>query len=119
MEPTVACYQTNTFNTTSCEWETTGDQPNCNDGNICTLDTIDLGTCECIYEPLEIDDDDVCTIDSCNSTDGIQHTPISCEDTLYCTTSDGCDPVNGCNQTSTCDNGEFCDETNQRCVDEL
>ena len=50
---------------------------------------------------LNCDDSDVCTIDSCDPIDGCSNTAISCDDSDVCT-ADACDPITGCSNTPIC-----------------
>jgi hypothetical protein len=108
------------------------DNESCNDGNVCN----GPGTCqsgECVsLNPLDCDDQNPCTTDSCNPSSGCQHvkksdgsscsdgdicngvekcqsgncqssSAISCDDQNPCTT-DSCDPVEGCQRTIVDDN---------------
>lgn len=71
------------------------------------------GTCNAVGDcvggtPLDCDDDNVCTVDSCNPAIGCVHTPISCDDNNACTI-DTCDPVKGCvNTPIVCDDNDPC-----------
>jgi hypothetical protein len=65
---------------------------------------------------LACDDQDACTVDSCDPDLGCQHAPVDvasqCDDGNPCTT-DSCDPDSGCVQdgtgvTDTCDDGDPC-----------
>jgi hypothetical protein len=95
-----------------------GGQLNCNDGNVCTLDSCDAkvgcefvptaGACsdtnactvgdacldgECAAgEPLNCDDNNPCTLDTCHPADGCEYTAIdgACDDKDQCTTVDAC-----------------------------
>lgn len=85
----------------------------CNDGNPCTTDTCDNGSCTytpvpgCCLNSAECDDGSACTTDACTNN-VCTHTPISCDDGNACTT-DTCDPQTGCVHTPTnCDDGNPC-----------
>ena len=110
----------------------------CDDGNVCTqMDTCQQGLC--VGEPLDCDDNEVCTTDSCDADAGCQNIPIEgpCDDGNACTTGDmcidgqcspgapvdcddgdictddSCDPGAGCkyvNNASPCDDGNACTE---------
>ncbi|GAM21432.1 hypothetical protein SAMD00019534_046070, partial [Acytostelium subglobosum LB1] len=60
---------------------------NCDDGNVCTTDSCDLNN-RCVYTPVNCDDGNLCTIDSCQQNQ-CQFTPINCDDGNICTT-DSC-----------------------------
>ncbi len=82
----------------------------CNDGDVCTTgEACDAGTCGG-GAPLDCDDGDKCTADSCNSITGCAHSPISCDDNNPCTT-DACHPAFGCTHApnaAACDDGDGC-----------
>jgi hypothetical protein len=52
----------------------------------------------CTYTPVDCDDDNACTEDSCDSATGCAYTPIECDDGNACT-ADSCDPDTGCVST--------------------
>jgi hypothetical protein len=65
----------------------------CNDNNPCTVDSCDPRT-GCVYTPVDCNDNDACTADSCSPATGqCVHTPIDCNDNDACT-ADSCRP--GC-----------------------
>lgn len=71
----------------------------CNDDNECTTaDFCDSGVCA--GEPESIDDDNVCTLDSCNPTTGVvSHQPqpgAACDDENPCTLEDTCSASGTC-----------------------
>ncbi|MCP3979690.1 MAG: hypothetical protein GY716_10245, partial [bacterium] len=70
----------------------TGDSPctntpvDCDDNNACTLDSCDPTTGECVHEPIVCDDGDECTVDSCDPATGqCIFDPLSCDDGDPCT----------------------------------
>jgi len=82
--------------------------PPCNDNNACTMDSCDtiLG---CTYTQISCDDSNACTTDTCDSVLGCVHTQISCDDHNVCT-SDHCFPDHGCNYTDIpVPSGNFCE----------
>ncbi len=107
----------------------------CDDGDPCTLsDTCSLGECggtpklcsnndacdgfelcdpttgDCLDgTPLECDDSNVCTDDSCNPLIGCVavNNGASCDDASICTTNDHC-VAGQCTGESTCDDGDVC-----------
>lgn len=125
----------------------------CNDGNLCTEDTMTSdGQCKhtwipdccntvgdclmgnlcakaecidhvCIYEPFICDDNDPCTVDSCDAATGqCIHTPLSCDDGDACT-KDQCDSTTGdcVHETKACNDGndctkDSCDESTGQCA---
>ena len=73
----------------------------------------------CLYLPLNCDDGDPCTADSCNAG-GCLHIPANdggaCDDGIGCTTDDIC--TNGvCGGTLGCDDGNACTGTDQCAAD--
>jgi len=87
----------------------------CDDGNPCTDDFCDAGSCSnpaydcddddacttdhcqdgwCISEPLVCNDNNACTIDSCNPATGCLNAALACNDGDTCTT-DSCEPALG------------------------
>ena len=92
----------------------------CNDGNACTSgDTCSQGVCQ--GNPLNCDDANACTADTCAVGGGCLHTDITatCDDNNPCT-SDGCDATTGCfhdsdNPSQTCGVGA-CQRTVDLCV---
>lgn len=117
---------------------------NCDDGNPCNgLETCVNSQCQ-PGTPPDCDDGNVCTVDSCNPASGCVHTSntIPCDDGNACTTGDTCgggvcnpgtllacndnnictddlcDPATGCYyipNTATCDDGSAC-TSNDHCV---
>ncbi len=77
----------------------------CNGTETCSATGCQAGT------PLDCNDNNACTADSCNLTLGCQNTPITCNDGNECTT-DSCNPASGCayeNNTNSCtDDGNTC-----------
>jgi hypothetical protein len=88
------------------------DEDTCDDGNVCTVDTCQ-GEGGCTYEGLTGDeclDGDICTVtDHCE--DGVcVGQPVNCDDDNPCTV-DSCDGLGGCQQTPAsqlCDDGDPC-----------
>src|SRR5437867_1102530 len=63
----------------------------CDDGNICTDDSCDPATGECVTQPVNCDDGSECTSDSCSPSQGCQHvtrTAVACDDHNPCTDFD-------------------------------
>lgn len=91
------------------EPETVKEDPDDNDP--CNgLETCDPETGETVAgEPLEIDDEDACTEDSCDPDAGQVNTPIDCDDENPCT-DDSCDPADGCVHEG---NDMPCDDDNE------
>lgn len=118
------------------------DDGECDDSNPCTIDVCNvsthvcsstpgyageecggdicsgLGTClggTCVYaDPLECDDGESCTTDSCDPTDGCVNEPLpvgdSCDDGFFCWTGDECRAGGYCSgdPVSPCDDGDPC-----------
>jgi MYXO-CTERM domain-containing protein len=80
----------------------------CNDNNACTSDTCDPNT-GCAHIQKSCSDGDACTADDCDpQTGGCFSTPISCDDNDACTVDD-CDAATGCTHTQKdCDDGDAC-----------
>jgi hypothetical protein len=98
---------------------------NCIDGDLCTTDYCDeLGCCN--NDPIDCDDDNPCTEDSCDPATGVCiHTPecppvVNCIDGDLCTT-DYCDDLGCChNDPVDCDDDDpctvdFCDPETGEC----
>jgi hypothetical protein len=88
------------------------DDASCDDGNGCTIDTCD-GEAGCTYETLDAGeclDGDACTMgDHCEAGVCVG-TPIDCDDANPCT-ADSCDGLGGCNNepvVEVCDDGDPC-----------
>ncbi|MFT5433974.1 MAG: hypothetical protein ACI9OJ_004686 [Myxococcota bacterium] len=84
----------------------------CDDSNACTTDSCDaqLGGCQHQATAGTCDDGNSCTTsDGCNGGTCLG-TPLNCNDSNPCTT-DSCDPLTGCNNTiltGPCDDGNAC-----------
>ncbi len=76
----------------------------CDDGNLCTVDTCDSGHCE--YPPLACEDADACTIDTCNIDIGCVNEPVVCPPDEVCV--NGVCEVLACNANGICEEGEDC-----------
>ena len=88
----------------------TGTPLDCNDANACTADSCDP-TLGCQHSTVSCDDGNACTTDNCSSALGCQHATLSCDDSNVCTT-DSCATTTGCahaSNTSPCaDDGNAC-----------
>jgi hypothetical protein len=84
----------------------------CEDDNICQEgDECQQGQCVAGTDPLDCNDNDECTTDSCDSTLGCQHDPVVCSDDDVCTddTLASCDPILGCQIPDVnCDDQDAC-----------
>eukprot|EP00566_Odontella_aurita_P003492 CAMPEP_0113595590 /NCGR_PEP_ID=MMETSP0015_2-20120614/39818_1 /TAXON_ID=2838 /ORGANISM="Odontella" /LENGTH=1552 /DNA_ID=CAMNT_0000502917 /DNA_START=104 /DNA_END=4762 /DNA_ORIENTATION=+ /assembly_acc=CAM_ASM_000160 len=68
----------------------------CDDGNSCTANTCSVNG-NCVFTPINCNDDDMCTEDSCSN--GVcSNDQISCDDGDSCT-ADSCDSSTGCSYT--------------------
>ncbi len=72
----------------------------------------------CVHVPINCDDGNPCTLDSCDPASGCVHTPVNCDDGQVCT-NDSCDPASGqCVHTPVnCDDGNSC--TDDSCIQAL
>lgn len=85
------------------------DNAQCDDGDGCTTDACDMGTCK--HTLVDTSDGDACTSDACDPATGtLSHTPIDPDDGFACT-ADACDSVTGVSHVPSdalCDVGEVC-----------
>ena len=63
------------------------------DNNVCTLDGCDSST-GVFHTVINVDDNNVCTLDGCDSSTGVFHTVVNVDDNNVCTL-DGCDSSTG------------------------
>jgi MYXO-CTERM domain-containing protein len=78
-----------------CQHAPAADGTPCPDADACNgEETCQSGVCQA-GAPLDCDDSDPCTQDTCNAASGCVHTDSSCDDGNPCTT-DFCDQENGC-----------------------
>lgn len=96
-----------------------GNDADCDDGNECTDDVCNTGTCENVANTAACDDGDSCTLDDACSNGGCAGTPDpGCAE---CTTDADCDDGNACTNdvcngvvcantanTAACDDGDAC-----------
>ena len=76
----------------------------CNDNNPCTVDSCDP-VAGCVHTPVNCDDGQICTLDSCSpDTGACVHTPIDCNDNNPCT-ADSCIQAFAANPCVVTDNG--------------
>ena len=85
---------------------------NCCDNSDCpSIDACNTNTCrdhQCVATPVVCDDNNACTVDSCDPVTGCVFTPVICDDHNACTV-DTCDPRLGCIFTKVdCDDGNAC-----------
>ena len=88
----------------------------CDDDDECTVDTCDVDTGECLNVELDCDDEDACTDDSCVGGACVND-PINIDDGLFCTGIETCDPATGDITSSgdPCPEGIWCDEDADTC----
>jgi hypothetical protein len=91
----------------------------CDDGNPCTQDVDPTGAdCVCLsqHPPVDCNDSNLCTVDSCNPATGCETTPKVCLDGALCTV-DTCDPLTGncVFPAVACDAGQTCNPANGTC----
>jgi hypothetical protein len=99
----------------ACSYVPTYEGTECNDGNACTTGDACNGSYLCMPSgPLDCDDGDPCTLDSCNPASGCVHTPAaegtSCDDGNACDGVDTCDSYGVCvsHDPPQCDDGNPC-----------
>lgn len=84
----------------------------CDDGDPCTVDSCNEGNC--VYQPLDgvaCDDDDACTDHDVCASGYCAGTQITCDDGNMCTDEASCDIALGCIHTFNdlpCDDGDAC-----------
>jgi len=95
----------------------------CDDNDACTVDSCDAQTGACLHTPLSCDDGVGCTVDACDSVKGCGHTPdVSlCPDQPFCNSAKVCNPKTGCGVD--CSDGsictaDLCDQASDQCVHE-
>jgi len=111
----------------TCYSTPSGEGSVCGTGDICT----GLGTCisgTCVYsDPMDCDDDQPCTTDTCTPSEGCVHTGLPegtpCDDGFFCWTGDQCWGAGFCSGVpeSPCDDGnpctvDECDEVGDVCL---
>lgn len=85
----------------------------CDDGDACDGgETCELASGNCLAGiVLDCDDDDVCTVDSCDSVDGCSNVARNCDDSNLCTV-DSCDTGLGClHEPIDCTDDDLCNGT--------
>jgi len=85
--------------------------PECDDGNGCTTDTCQDGSCVFRNNSVPCNDDSACTTDdTCLGGVCVGGAPADCDDGNVCT-DDSCNPAGGCvnvNNTAPCNDGNAC-----------
>lgn len=86
----------------------------CDDQSACTTNDLYDANCNCLGTPVDPDDGNGCTTDSCNPLLGVINTPIDPDDGDACTL-DSCDPITGVSNVfqdadgdGTCDANDLC-----------
>ena len=91
----------------------------CDDGDPCTVD--DTGDCEelgcpAIPEIVDCNDGNLCTTDSCNSSEGCVNELVVCNSPNSCTISICAPDTGGCvDSPIVCDDGQVCNEDTGEC----
>jgi len=83
----------------------------CDDASVCTVGDACDGAGNCTGTPIDCDDGDPCTDDSCDPSAGCQHAfnTAPCDDGDPCTWNDTCDGAGNCTGTAySCDDGNVC-----------
>lgn len=94
----------------------------CDDGDACTADSC-VPSSGCVHDSIDCDDQNACTTDSCDSATGCANDPVDCDDGDECTL-DSCDPASGCvSEPIDCDDAnpcttDGCNPANGLCVNE-
>lgn len=93
----------------------------CSDSNACTQNDVCTSSGKCQGQPLNCDDGDVCTADSCDVNGGCTHSPIAgcCTSDAQCGDADAC-TADTCNlSTHTCQHAPIagCCNTDAQCAD--
>lgn len=109
----------------SCQYPAAPPGSSCGDGDICNGDEACSGTDCKAGTPLNCDDGEICTKDSCGAN-GCIHTALTgndCSDGDPCTTGDKCGNDGTCHQGApiNCDDGQFCTSdscSNGKCVNQ-
>lgn len=99
----------------------------CDDGDACTINDRCVNG-QCIGDPINCDDANQCTQDSCDPATGCIHDSEACngnpcDDGQYCTYNDICQDGECIGVPRDCDDGDpytydYCDETTDQCVHE-
>ncbi len=120
------CTQTDVCSAGVC----VGTEIDCNDGNVCTTDSCSFGTCVNESMPgATCNDSDVCTVDDmCDILGNCLGTPMDCNDQNDCTADSciggeclhtplsgtNCDDLDPCTENDTCSGG-ICSGTQKDC----
>jgi len=94
------------------------DDDDCDDGDLCTIDTCNTETGVCEHAPVECDDGWTCTSDLCDPSDGECVFVESCPSNgLFCDGVEGCDEFGECHSPGDpCQPDEVCDEDTDVCI---
>ncbi len=109
----------------SCDVESgcvAGSALDCDDNNPCTVDSCDaLGGCihTPATEPTPCDDGNACTeVDLCSAGECIGSQPIDCDDGAFCNGAETCNPETGCEAAAPVDCSDGVACTSDRCNEE-
>ena len=99
-----------TCDETSDTCANTPDDASCDDGDVCTgIETCDLNNDCQTGTPLDCDDQELCTTDSCDSITGCANVPVECPVGEQCDSADGqCKAEPECTVDADCNDGFFC-----------
>ena len=86
------------------------DDASCDDGNVCSgIETCDPNNDCQAGTPLDCDDQELCTTDSCDSITGCANVPVECPVGEQCDSADGqCKSEPECTVDADCNDGFFC-----------
>src|SRR6185503_10368440 len=87
--------------TFGCRNQPIADGTSCSDSNVCNgVEACLSGLCRPTTPPLNCNDNNTCTTDSCNATLGCQNPPVAvggaCTDNNACTSGDTCNGMGTC-----------------------
>ena len=94
-----------------CTHDPAPDGQICSDGNACSAGDVCLAGACIAGTPLPVDDSNPCTLDTCDPSLGVLHTPVP--------TGTLCDDANACNGISTCTAAGQCVPGTPPVIDDL
>ena len=106
-----------------CDGDVDNGTTDINDNNLCTIDTCDATTGLPVNTPVDPDDGNACTIDTCDPATGVSNAAVDPDDGIACTV-DSCDPTTGVSNSpvNVDDNNlcteDFCDPDNGQVVNQ-
>jgi cysteine-rich repeat protein len=105
--------------TLGCDNQPANEGASCSDGNVCNgVEACTGGLCRSNTPPLNCNDNNVCTTDSCSPTLGCQNPPAgagtTCSDNNACTVNDTCNATGTCQPGGprVCTDGNACTQDN-------